>query len=132
MFWRACSLNFDHNGVAIKPGDTVFTRTGDNSRSGRREAVSGLLRVSAPGALGRQWIAPIMADFQQLHPQLTVQLELTDVVVDLLDSGLDMAVRFGSLSDSSMIARPLAPNYRGCARLRLTSKDMGRLSSLMT
>ncbi|OTP65484.1 Transcriptional regulator, LysR family [Caballeronia sordidicola] len=80
--------------------------------SGRRDAVSGVLRVSAPGAIGRRWIAPIMADFQQLHPQLTVQLELTDVVVDLLDTGLDMAVRFGSLADSSMIARPLAPNYR--------------------
>jgi DNA-binding transcriptional LysR family regulator len=80
--------------------------------SRRREAVSGLLRVSAPGALGRQRIAPIIAAFQQQHPQLTVQLELTDVVIDLLESGVDMAVRFGSLSDSSMIARPLAPNYR--------------------
>lgn len=88
----------------VKQAETLMSR--------RREAVSGLLRVSAPGALGRQWIAPIMADFQQLHPQLTLQLELTDVVVDLLDSGLDMAVRFGSLADSSMIARPLAPNYR--------------------
>jgi DNA-binding transcriptional LysR family regulator len=88
----------------VEQAETLMSR--------RREAVSGLLRVSAPGALGRQWIAPIMADFQQLHPQLTVQLDLTDVVVDLLDSSLDMAVRFGSLADSSMIARPLAPNYR--------------------
>jgi DNA-binding transcriptional LysR family regulator len=88
----------------VEQAETLMSR--------RREAVSGLLRVSAPGALGRQWIAPIMADFQQLHPQLTLQLELTDVVVDLLDSNLDMAVRFGSLADSSMIARPLAPNYR--------------------
>jgi DNA-binding transcriptional LysR family regulator len=80
--------------------------------SRRRQTVGGLLRLSAPGAFGRQWIAPIVADFQQLHPQLTIQMELTDVVVDLLQSGVDMAVRFGSLADSSLVARRLAPNFR--------------------
>ncbi|MGO1070697.1 LysR family transcriptional regulator [Lysobacter sp. CA199] len=80
--------------------------------SRRRQSVDGLLRLTAPNDLGRQWIAPIVADFQQEHPQLSVQLELTDTVVNLLDSGLDMAVRFGSLADSSLVARPLAPNYR--------------------
>jgi DNA-binding transcriptional LysR family regulator len=80
--------------------------------SRRSQTVSGLLRLTAPGALGRQWIAPIVADFQKEHPLITVQMELTDVVVDLFDSGMDIAVRFGSLADSSLIARPLAPNYR--------------------
>jgi DNA-binding transcriptional LysR family regulator len=80
--------------------------------SRRSQTVSGLLRITAPGAFGRQWIAPIVADFQRQHPQLTIQMELTDAVVDLLDGGIDLAVRFGSLPDSSLIARPLAPNYR--------------------
>lgn len=80
--------------------------------SRRSQIVSGLLRLTAPGAFGRQWLAPIVADFQRLHPQLTVHMELTDVVVDLLSSGVDMAIRFGSLADSSLIARQLAPNYR--------------------
>ncbi len=80
--------------------------------SQRRQEVSGLLRVTAPGQLGRQTIAPLIADFQRLHPQLAVQLELTDAVVDLVEGGLDLAVRFGSLADSSLIARPLAPNFR--------------------
>ncbi|CAN7658618.1 LysR family transcriptional regulator [Paraburkholderia hospita] len=80
--------------------------------SQRRQEVSGLLRVTAPGQLGRQKIAPLIADFQRLHPQLTVQLELTDAVVDLVESGFDLAIRFGSLADSSLIARTLAPNFR--------------------
>ncbi|AMV45413.1 LysR family transcriptional regulator [Paraburkholderia caribensis] len=80
--------------------------------SQRRQEVSGLLRVTAPGQLGRQKIAPLIADFQRLHPQLTVQLELTDAVVDLVESGFDLAIRFGSLADSSLIARSLAPNFR--------------------
>ncbi|WP_109480563.1 LysR family transcriptional regulator [Paraburkholderia sp. C35] len=80
--------------------------------SQRRQQVSGLLRVTAPGQLGRQKIAPLIADFQRLHPQLTVQLELTDAVVDLVEGGLDLAIRFGSLADSSLIARVLAPNFR--------------------
>jgi DNA-binding transcriptional LysR family regulator len=78
----------------------------------RRQAVSGLLRVTAPGQLGRRRIAPIVAAFQREHPQLSVQLELTDAVVDLIDSGYDMAIRFGALTDSTLIARPLAPNFR--------------------
>jgi DNA-binding transcriptional LysR family regulator len=80
--------------------------------SQRRHEVSGLLRVTAPGQLGRQTLAPLIANFQRLYPQLTVQLELTDAVVDLVEGGLDLAVRFGSLADSSLIARSLAPNFR--------------------
>ena len=80
--------------------------------SRRRGTVGGLLRLSAPRAFGRQWIAPIVSDFQRLHPRLSVQLELTDTVIDLLENGADMAIRFGSLADSSLIARQLAPNYR--------------------
>jgi DNA-binding transcriptional LysR family regulator len=80
--------------------------------SRRRGTVGGLLRLSAPRAFGRQWVAPIVSDFQRLHPRLSVQLELTDTVIDLLENGADMAIRFGSLADSSLIARQLAPNYR--------------------
>lgn len=78
----------------------------------RRQAVSGLLRLGAPVDFGRRWIAPIAGDFQRLHPQVDLQLELSDSLADLLDDGLDLAIRVGSLADSSLIARPLADNYR--------------------
>lgn len=80
--------------------------------SGRVGTISGTIRLTAPGELGRQWIAPAVAAFQRLHPQVTVQLLMTDAVVDLLDAGVDLAIRFGSLEDSSLVARPLAPNFR--------------------
>jgi len=77
-----------------------------------RHEVDGLLRLSAPAELGRQHIVPIVAEFQRQHPGLQVQLELTDTVVNLLETGLDMAVRFGSVEDPSLVVRRLAPNYR--------------------
>lgn len=78
----------------------------------RRGTVSGLLRVTAPGEIGRLRIAPLVAEFRRRHPQVCVQLILTDTVVDLLAHEIDVAVRIGSLADSSMIARELAPNRR--------------------
>ncbi|KPA90078.1 LysR family transcriptional regulator [Pseudomonas asplenii] len=80
--------------------------------SGRSQAIDGTVRLSAPVEFGRQWIAPAIAAFQKRHPKLRVQLELSDVVVDLLDANIDLAIRFGNLADSSLIARPLAPNFR--------------------
>jgi DNA-binding transcriptional LysR family regulator len=80
--------------------------------SGRKKAIDGTIRLTAPGEFGRQWIAPAVAAFQQHHPSVSIQLLLSDVVMNLLDAGVDLAIRFGSLEDSSLIARPLAPNFR--------------------
>ncbi|HDR9155356.1 TPA: LysR family transcriptional regulator [Burkholderia vietnamiensis] len=80
--------------------------------SDRRGTVNGMLRVTAPGELGRVRILPLVAAFQRQHPALTVQLMLTDTIVDLLAQEIDVAVRIGSLADSTMIARELAPNHR--------------------
>ncbi len=80
--------------------------------SDRRGTVGGVLRVTAPGELGRLRIAPLIAAFQRRHPELIVQLMLTDAIVDLLAHDIDIAVRIGSLADSTMIARELAPNHR--------------------
>ncbi|MET5013161.1 LysR substrate-binding domain-containing protein, partial [Burkholderia pseudomallei] len=76
----------------------------------RRGTVSGALRITAPGELGRRRIAPIVAAFQLQHPQVTVQMQLTDAVVDLIAHDFDVAVRIGMLADSSLIAREIAPN----------------------
>ncbi|MEJ2795807.1 LysR family transcriptional regulator [Iodobacter sp. LRB] len=79
--------------------------------SGRQEA-QGVLRVSSPVALGRRWIGPALAELAMMAPSLTVQLTLTDQLVDLIEGGLDCVVRIGGAPDSRLIARHLTNNRR--------------------
>ncbi|WP_437934367.1 LysR family transcriptional regulator [Sorangium sp. So ce341] len=79
--------------------------------AGQAEA-RGLLHVSAPVDLGRQWVGPAAADFAAAHPELRVRVSLSDRVVDLLDAGVDVAVRIGALGDSRLVARRLARSRR--------------------
>ncbi|HUQ05036.1 MAG TPA: LysR family transcriptional regulator [Kofleriaceae bacterium] len=65
----------------------------------------GLLRVTAPVDLGSFRLAALTARFLKEHPDLHVNLDCTDRVVDLVDEGYDLAVRFGPLNESSLIAR---------------------------
>jgi DNA-binding transcriptional LysR family regulator len=76
------------------------------------DQLSGLIRLSAPMDLGRTRIAPLLDEFMQAHPDIRVDLTLTDSQVDLVAQGLDLAVRLGTLSDSSLISRKLENNYR--------------------
>jgi DNA-binding transcriptional LysR family regulator len=68
----------------------------------------GLLRLNVPVAFGARQIAPLLSEFAQRHPHVTVELGLNDRLVDLADEGWDLAIRIGSLSDSSLIARRIA------------------------
>lgn len=72
----------------------------------------GTLRVSATSALGRRWVGPAVAAFAAKHPELAIHLSLTDRLVDLVESGIDCAVRVGPLGDDRVIARKLADNRR--------------------
>ncbi|MGI6244445.1 MAG: LysR family transcriptional regulator [Pseudochelatococcus sp.] len=74
--------------------------------------VRGVLRVSAPTSFGRLHIAPRLLPFLERHPNLTVDLNLSDEFVDLVGEGFDIGVRIADLGDSSLIARRLAPNHR--------------------
>lgn len=76
------------------------------------DQLSGLIRLSAPMDLGRTRIAPLLDEFMQAHPDIRVDLTLTDSQVDLVAQGLDLAVRLGTLSDSSLISRKLGNNFR--------------------
>jgi DNA-binding transcriptional LysR family regulator len=69
----------------------------------------GLLRLNAPVTFGARQIAPLLAEFARSHPLVTVELGLNDRLVDLAEEGWDLAIRIGSLSDSSLIARRIAP-----------------------
>jgi DNA-binding transcriptional LysR family regulator len=69
----------------------------------------GTLRVTAPAALGRS-VRPGICEFQQKHPNVTIDLNLTDRIVDILEEGYDVAIRTGPLPDSQLIAKRLAPD----------------------
>jgi DNA-binding transcriptional LysR family regulator len=75
---------------------------------------SGHLRVSAPAGFGRKHIAPLVPAFSGAHPDVTVSLDLTDRMVDLVNEGFDCAVRLGELPDSSLVSLRLGDNRRVC------------------
>ena len=75
---------------------------------------SGHLRVTAPAGFGRRHIAPLVPDFLDRHPEVSLSLDLNDRVVDLVNEGYDCAVRVGDLADSSLVSARLADNRRVC------------------
>ncbi len=67
--------------------------------------IRGVLRITAPVQFGRRHVAPIVSAFLNAYPDVRVELSLNDRNVDLIEEGLDLAVRIGSLADSSLVAR---------------------------
>ena len=74
-----------------------------------RTEASGLLRITSSVAFGRRFVAPAVAVFRKRYPAVEVDLSLTDDIVDLVESGIDIAIRGGSPDDSRLIVRDLAP-----------------------
>ncbi|WP_321798541.1 LysR family transcriptional regulator [Caballeronia sp. J97] len=77
-----------------------------------RERPHGRLRVTMPSSLGRQHISPLIPAFLRQYPGVSIDLRMTDQIVDLVDEGIDLAVRIGALKDSTLIAKKLASNRR--------------------
>jgi len=72
---------------------------------------SGVLRVTAPVTLGSCVIAPLVAAYLTTHPQVRIELVLSNGLVDLVEEGYDLAIRIGALGEADLVARPLCP-YR--------------------
>ncbi|MDN4591335.1 LysR family transcriptional regulator [Xenophilus aerolatus] len=75
---------------------------------------SGHLRVTAPAGFGRRHVAPLVPRFHELHPEVTISLNLSDRVIDMAGENFDCAVRVGDLPDSSLVSMRLADNRRRC------------------
>jgi DNA-binding transcriptional LysR family regulator len=80
--------------------------------SSHTAAPRGLLRLSAPMTFATLHLGSVIAAFMQRHPEVSVDVELNDRTVDLIGEGYDMAVRIGTLTDSSLIARRIADVQR--------------------
>lgn len=73
---------------------------------------SGHLRLTAPAGFGRKHVAPLLREFLKAHPDVSVNLDLSDRIVDLVNESIDCAVRVGELADSSLVSIKLAENRR--------------------
>jgi DNA-binding transcriptional LysR family regulator len=79
-----------------------------------RSEPSGALRIAASLPIGLHVIAPALPDFRKLYPKVTIDLRLTDQIIDIVEQGIDVAVRIGELADSRLLSRRLGP-HRLCA-----------------
>ena len=79
-----------------------------------RSEPAGTLKVTAPLPVGVHILAPLLPEFRRRFPKISIDLRLTDQMVDLVEDGIDLAVRVGVLKDSRLLVRRLAP-HRVCA-----------------
>src|ERR1700677_1436184 len=95
--------------------------------------VRGVLRITAPVQFGRRHVAPIVSAFLNEYADVRVELSLNDRNVDLIEEGLDLAVRIGALADSSLVARQVgsvrrvvvaSPDYLARRGMPLTPPDL--------
>ena len=105
--------------VSLTEAGQTFLQHCQRLQDGREEALraigdlagepKGLLRMTCAVAYGERFIVPLVNDFMALHPQLRLEIELTNRPLDLLQEGLDLAIRLGRLQDSRLVATRLAP-----------------------
>ncbi len=74
----------------------------------RGKTLRGRLKIAAPVSFGTANLAPAIAAFMHAHPMITIDLDMSDRRVDLVEEGFDLAVRVGELADSSLKARRIA------------------------
>ena len=84
----------------------------EESAAAERARPTGRLVVSAPALFGRLHVSPLMCRYLDLNPDVVGELTLSDRVMNLVEDGIDLAVRIGHLADSSLIARPAGTTRR--------------------
>lgn len=78
----------------------------------RRGEISGTLRLACSVGFGRFQVVPRLKIFLDRHPQLRIDLRMSDALVDVVAEGLDVAIRIGTVDDDGLIARPLGTTHR--------------------
>lgn len=98
-------------------------------------SASGVLKLTAPSVLGQAIVVPLLPVLLEQHPQLRIDLDLSDRVLDIVGQGFDLALRVATLEDSELVARRIAANPRMiCASPRYLARhgmpatvaDLGR------
>jgi DNA-binding transcriptional LysR family regulator len=110
-------ITLTHEGSAfLESGQRLLTELADAEASVSAGGVkaSGHVRITAPAGFGRRHVAPLVPRFLAQHPDVSVSLNLSDRIVDIVNEGVDCAVRVGDLQDSSLVSVRLADNRRLC------------------
>lgn len=110
------SLSLTPDGEAFFPHAEAMLAHAEDARAavaGGTAGAVGLLRVAASVPFGRKVLTPMLVGFLADNPRVKVELLLSDAVADITAQGVDVAIRFGELRDSNLIARRLAENPRG-------------------
>lgn len=98
-------------------GETLYTRfvvvladweESESAASDAQAALAGSIRIAAPLSFGVAHLGPAIIDFMRAHPLVDFDIDFSDRKVDLISEGMDLAIRIGDLSDSSLIARKIA------------------------
>lgn len=100
--------------VVLERAQRIVTEAGEavEEASCVELAVRGTLRINAPMTFGIRQLGPVLPEFLARYPELTVALDLNDRRIDLIEEGFDVSLRISALTDSSLIARQLAPVKR--------------------
>lgn len=131
LFERVAPL-FDELSVAL------------DAAADREEEPAGKLRVTAPVVSGASHVAPLLFEFARAHPKVSVELELTNAIVDLVENRFDLAFRIGPVEGADLVARRIwsfpyglaaAPSFvegalRG--RTQLSVEELARVPALVT
>src|ERR1700722_4957616 len=110
----------------------------DGSAQEERRRPSGGLSVSAPIGFGRLHVSPLMSAYLKRYPEVSGELRLSDRMINLVEDGVDLAVRIGHLADSSLVARQLGEMRRivvaslGYLKQRGEPKTPGAIASHAT
>ncbi|QPC42785.1 LysR family transcriptional regulator [Kaustia mangrovi] len=107
----------------------LVEQAGDEAR-GTSSAAAGMVRISCTAALGILQINRLIFDFQDRYPEIGVDLSLTDERIDLVREGVDIAIRLGPLTDSSMKLKTLGQSRRFLAAAPSYLSARGRPASL--
>jgi DNA-binding transcriptional LysR family regulator len=83
-----------------------------NAVGKRRAAPAGLVRIGTPVSFGRLQVAPRVPALLARHPELQVELNLSDAAVDLVENAIDLAIRIGEVADTSLVARRVGTTRR--------------------
>jgi len=91
----------------------------ENAAEGERTRPGGRLVVSAPNGFGRLHVSPVVSAYLARYPEVSADLRLSDLMINLVEEGVDLAVRIGHLPDSTLVARHVGE----MRRIVVASKD---------